>query len=121
MGLEKVIHAEVVVPARRDVVWAVWTTETGARTFFAPECRIEMVPMGTYEMYFDPDSAAGQRGGEGCRVLALQPEMMLAFTWNAPPSLPEVRGQYTHVVIRLADAEAGGGHPCGPFTAACAC
>jgi hypothetical protein len=26
---------------------------------------------------------------------------MLAFTWNAPPHLSEVRGQLTHVLIRL--------------------
>jgi uncharacterized protein YndB with AHSA1/START domain len=107
MDAEKVILAEVTVPAEIGEVWRAWTTEAGARTFFAPECKIKLQPMGAYEMYFDPDSPAGQRGGEGCRILALQPETMLSFTWNAPPSLPDVRGHYTHVVLRLAETPIG--------------
>ncbi|MCB2209966.1 SRPBCC domain-containing protein [bacterium] len=107
MNKGRVIQAEVTVPAKREEVWAAWTTEAGAMTFFAPECKIELEPMGAYEMYFDPESPAGQRGGEGCRIMALQPEAMLSFTWNAPPSLSDVRGQYTHVVLRLAETSAG--------------
>ncbi len=34
-------------------------------------------------------------------VLAVQPEHMLSFTWNAPPHLPEARGQMTHVTVRM--------------------
>jgi hypothetical protein len=34
-------------------------------------------------------------------VLAMEPESMLSFSWNAPPSLPSVRHQRTHVTIRL--------------------
>jgi hypothetical protein len=26
---------------------------------------------------------------------------MLSFTWNAPPSLPEIRKQRTHVTVRF--------------------
>jgi hypothetical protein len=33
--------------------------------------------------------------------MAVQPMGMFSFTWNAPPSLPEVRGQRTHVVLRF--------------------
>ena len=40
-------------------------------------------------------------------VMAVQPERMLAFTWNAPPHLPSVRGQMTHVVIRMFETEEG--------------
>jgi uncharacterized protein YndB with AHSA1/START domain len=35
------------------------------------------------------------------RILAIQPGKMLSFTWNAPPTLPTVRGQRTHVVVHL--------------------
>ena len=52
-------------------------------------------------MYFAPDSPPGQRGGEGCTILAVQLDEMLSFTWNNPPSLPQVRSQFTHVVVRL--------------------
>lgn len=99
--LDRKILAEVRVPADLPAVWDAWTTEPGVKTFFAPDCRIDLVPGGAYEMYFAPDAPEGLRGGEGCRVLAVQPLAMLSFTWNAPPSLPTVRGQYTHVTVRF--------------------
>lgn len=104
---ERMIQGEVVVAASIKDVWEVWTTEPGARTFFAPDCQIDLEPGGAYEMYFSPESPPGFRGGEGCRVLAVQPMTMLSFTWNAPPSLPKVRGQYTHVIIRLLEESDG--------------
>lgn len=101
------IVAEVVVPAPLLEVWAAWTTEEGVRSFFAPECRIELRPGGAYEMFFDLSAEPGKRGGEGMVLLALQPPVMLSFTWNAPPELPEARWQRTHVVVRLRELAAG--------------
>ena len=95
------ITADVIVPADLRQVWDAWTTEEGARTFFAPECKIELRPEGAYEMYFDLSAPEGLQGGEGCRILAIQPMEMLSFTWNAPPSMPTVRNQYTHVIVRF--------------------
>ncbi|MBG0785319.1 MAG: SRPBCC domain-containing protein [Anaerolineaceae bacterium] len=95
------ITADVIVPADLRQVWDTWTTEEGARTFFAPECKIELRPEGAYEMYFDLSAPEGLQGGEGCRILAIQPMEMLSFTWNAPPSMPTVRNQYTHVIVRF--------------------
>ncbi len=107
--VEKVreIVAEVSVPAPLAEVWAAWTTEEGVRSFFAPECRIALRPGGAYEMFFDLDAEPGNRGGEEMVLLALQPPVMLSFTWNAPPSLPEVRLQRTHVVVRLRETATG--------------
>jgi len=98
---ERAIFHEVIVPADLKLVWDAWTTEVGVKSFFAPECKIELEPGGAYEMYFASESPRGSRGGEGCTVMAIQPMKMLAFTWNAPPSLPTVRDQFTHVVIRF--------------------
>ncbi len=100
---DRSIRAEAIVPAPRSEVWRAWTTEDGARTFFAPRCRIDLRLDGAYEMYFDLEDAPGKQGGEGMRLLAIQPEEMLSFTWNAPPELPKVRPQKTHVVVRLYD------------------
>jgi len=105
--MEKAIQGEVFVPVVLRDVWEAWTTEGGVKTFFAPECKITLEPGGAYEMYFSPESQPGFRGGEGCRVLAVQPMSMLSFTWNAPPSLPEVRGQYTHVIFRFLEEDEG--------------
>jgi len=52
-------------------------------------------------MYFDLEAPAGFRGGEGCKVLAIDPPYMLSFSWNAPPELPAIRSHYTHVIVRL--------------------
>jgi len=49
----------------------------------------------------------GQQGSEGTTLLAIQPKVMLSFTWNAPPHLPNVRKQLTHVVIRFREVSPG--------------
>lgn len=103
---ERTIFGQVTVPAGLDELWAAWTTEAGVKSFFAPGCLIELQPDGPYEIYFNLDAPAGQRGGEGMRVLTVQPKKMFSFTWNAPPTLPDVRGQRTHVILRF--------YPLGP-------
>ena len=79
---ERSIHGQVLVPAPIADVWAVWTTEDGIRTFFAPGCHVDVRPDGPYEIFFDLDAPPGQRGGEGLRVMAVQPMTMLSFTWG---------------------------------------
>ena len=98
---ERVIKGDVVVNAPLDQVWNAWTTSEGAETFFAPKCNIDPKPGGRYEMLFDLNAEPGDQGGEGMIVIAIQPQRMLAFTWNAPPHLSNVRNQMTHVIIRL--------------------
>ena len=39
------------------------------------------------------------RGSENCRYLSIQKNEMVSFTWNSPPSLPALRGQYTLVQV----------------------
>ena len=58
-------------------------------------------------MLFNLEAEHGKQGGEGMVVMAAQPRRMLAFTWNAPPNLPSVRGQMTHVVVRMHETESG--------------
>ena len=100
-GQEHVIKGEVVVNAPLDQVWNAWTTSKEAEAFFAPRCNIDPKPGGKYEMLFDLNAEPGKQGGEGMIVMAIQPQKMLAFTWNAPPHLPGVRDQMTHVIVRL--------------------
>lgn len=98
---ERAITAGLVVPASIEDVWKAWTTEEGVKSFFAPDCWIELSIGGAYEMYFNPDAKPGEKGGEGVTIIAISFQEMLSFTWNAPPSLPEIRRQLTHVTIRL--------------------
>lgn len=106
VSVERAITGEVVLDAPVSDVWAAWTTKEGIKSFFAPDCKIELRVGGPFEMFFLLDGEPGQRGGEGVTFLAIQPEKMLSFTWNAPPHLPHARSQFTHVVLRF--SEVGG-------------
>jgi uncharacterized protein YndB with AHSA1/START domain len=97
---------QVEVQASIRDVWQAWTTRGGILGFFAPDCCIELTPGGAYEMYFDLEAAAGDRGGEECRLLAIEEPVMLSFTWNAPTDLPSVRRQKTHVTVRFQEIAA---------------
>ncbi len=97
------ISYEIKIPAAVADVWRAWTTEDGVRSFFALNSKIDLRPGGAYEMYFNQDAPKGEKGGEGMIILAVQPQKMLSFTWNAPPELAEVRGEMTHVTVRFTD------------------
>lgn len=101
------IRFQIDVPASPEEVWEAWATQAGALSFFAPECKVDPRPGGAYEMYFNLDVPAGNRGGEGLVLLALQAPRLLSFTWNAPPELAEVRDQRTHVTVRLEPLSGG--------------
>jgi uncharacterized protein YndB with AHSA1/START domain len=87
------------IPAPIAKVWEAWTTTEGCNTFFAPSCKIKLKVGGAFEMYFTSGNKPGLRGGEGCTILAIQPERMLSFTWNAPADMPTIRAQFTHVSL----------------------
>lgn len=103
------LHKERVVPAPAADVYQAWTTVDGAKTFFAPDAKIEPKPGGAYELYFVPALPKGDRGSEGCTVVALEPNKRLAFTWNFPPVLPALRtaNAQTQVTVTLAPAAGG--------------
>lgn len=98
---QKIISKHKTLQAPIKNVWWKWTTEEGIKTFFAPDCKVELKRGGAFEMYFILDNPPGLRGGEGCRVLSWLPEKMLSFSWNAPPQIPEIRklGDVAWVVV----------------------
>jgi uncharacterized protein YndB with AHSA1/START domain len=104
---DRILRAEVEVAASREEVWSAWTTEAGIRTFLARGAHIEPRVDGAYEIFFDPNAPAGQRGGDGLRILVYEPPRRLAFTWNAPPAQPVVRAQRTVVTLDLVEQGAG--------------
>ncbi len=100
----RAIDIAVYVEAPLKAVWQAWTTETGVKTFLAPDAKIDPRVGGAYELYFDPKAELGQRGSEGCVILAIEPMKMLSFTLNPPPDMPEIRKQRTHVTVRFSRA-----------------
>jgi uncharacterized protein YndB with AHSA1/START domain len=118
----RLVERTATVAAPPAAVYEAFTTEAGIKTFFAPEARVDLRIGGAYELYFDPEAPPGQRGGEGCTVQGLVPAERLAVTWNFPPSLPSIRGEFALVDLRFEPAADGGtrvsllhrGFPTGP-------
>ena len=98
---ERTISKEVVVKAPAAEVWKAWTTKEGLQSFFAPEAVVEPRPGGPFEIHFNPYAPAGSKGAEGTRILAVQENRMISFTWDAPPYFPQIRGQNTYVTVRM--------------------
>jgi uncharacterized protein YndB with AHSA1/START domain len=103
---DRVLRTELTVAAPLAEAWKAWTTEDGVKSFFAPGCHIEPKVDGAYEIFFNPQGEPGLRGAEGMRILAFEPERRLAFTWNAPPTIPAIRGQRTMVEVAFASLDA---------------
>lgn len=100
-SVSRALRYRVDIPAPVQAVWSAWTDSARVREWFAPGSNIDLRPLGAYEILFEPDAPAGLRGAEDNLVLAVQAPEMLAFTWDAPPDLPEARKQRTSVVVRL--------------------
>jgi uncharacterized protein YndB with AHSA1/START domain len=92
----------IVVKAKVAEVWKAWTTKEGIISFFAPDANIEAKVDGAFEVFMNPLAKAGDKGADGMRILALEENAMLTFTWNAPPSMPIARAQRTVVTVRMA-------------------
>jgi uncharacterized protein YndB with AHSA1/START domain len=104
---ERALDKEVLVKAGVDPVWETWTTKAGIISFMAPAAEIDARVGGAFHVYFDPLAEPGARGADDMRYMALQPKRLISFDWNAPPSLPEVRGQRTFVAVRLSPVDQG--------------
>lgn len=106
---DKYIHKTRLVQSSLDEVWWRWTTHEGLLTFFGADNHIELRPGGAFEIYFIMDAPSGSRGGEGNQILSYLPKQMLSFSWNAPPSIPEIRNQdhRTWVVVQFEETTPG--------------
>lgn len=99
---EPAISLSVTVKAPVSAVWKAWTSNEGVTSFFAPEAEVDARPDGAFHIYMDPYGKPGLKGADTMQVLAVEPEQLLSFTWNAPPHLPQARSQRTVVILRFA-------------------
>ena len=98
---ERRVLKEVVVKAPVAAVWRAWTTSDGIVSFFAPEAVVDTRPDGPFHIHMNPYGAPGMKGADDMRVMGVQENRMLSFSWNAPPHLAEARKQRTFVIVRL--------------------
>ncbi len=103
---ERAIDREVVVAAPLAQAWAAWTTRDGIVSFFAPDAVVDARPGGAFHIHIDPGAPAGSKGADTMRFLAVQPQQMISFDWNAPPHLPQARAQRSFVVVRFVAVDA---------------
>lgn len=101
---EPAIALSVTVKAPVSAVWKAWTSNEGLVSFFAPEAEVDARPDGAFHIHMDPYAKPGLKGADTMQILALEPEQLLSFTWNAPPQLPQARAQRTVVILRFAAA-----------------
>jgi uncharacterized protein YndB with AHSA1/START domain len=81
-------------------VWKAWTTAAGIESFFAPKAaKVEPFPGGAFELWFGLNYPEGSRGSEGCKVHSVKPMEQFVFEWNAPPTIPAIRGLRTLVYL----------------------
>ncbi len=81
-------------------VWKAWTTAEGIESFFAPKAaKVEPVTGGAFELWFGVNLPEGSRGSEGCKVHSVKPLEQFVFEWNAPPTIPAIRGLRTLVYL----------------------
>ena len=99
---ERILHKETTVASPIERVWWAWTTSEGMSSWWAKNSWIELRLGGPYELYFLMDRPRGFQGSEGCRILSYCPNEMLSFSWNFPPTMPEIRNEHTWVVLRFA-------------------
>jgi uncharacterized protein YndB with AHSA1/START domain len=98
---QRILHKEVVVPTPIGRVWRAWTTSEGLASWWVKDSWIELRIGGPWEVYFLKNERRGGQGSEGCRILSYRPPEMLSFSWNFPPTLPELRAEYLWVVLRF--------------------
>ena len=101
----KAIILSIEIQCTLQEAWKAWTSREGITGFLAPDCKIGVNPDEPYEMYFIPGNQAGDRGGEGNKILAVEPYELFSFTWNAPPQFTHVRPQRTSVCLRFDQLE----------------
>ena len=107
---ERRVTKEAIVKAPVEAVWKAWTTSEGIVSFFGPEAIVEARPEGRFSVHFNPYAPPGSKGADDMRVLAVQENQMISFTWNAPPHLPQARAQRTFVTVRMHPASSSETH-----------
>lgn len=83
------VVSEGVIDASPSEVWKAWTTSDGLRQWMAPVVEIDLRLDGLMRSNYNPEGKLGDDGTIENRILAFEPERMLAIkVAKAPKALP---------------------------------
>jgi uncharacterized protein YndB with AHSA1/START domain len=102
-------------PIRNSVVlntpvanaWAMWTDSKRAVEFLCFEATIEPTPGGKYQAVFVREATAPLERGNDGRVVAIEPQRMLSFTWMTPMGAKALTGNSTLVTLYFIPLDGG--------------
>jgi uncharacterized protein YndB with AHSA1/START domain len=97
-----VVEREIDAPVAE--VWRVWTTNEGFRDVFQRATNIDLRIGGPFEIFWDTENRIGSNG---CQFLSVSRHRHIAFSWNAPPSIPSIREKRTVVTVTFEDLAGG--------------
>jgi uncharacterized protein YndB with AHSA1/START domain len=96
---EKKIVKAMAFPSGLQNIWKKWTTHEGLKTFFGYDNKIELKLGGCFEVYLSKNNQPGNKGTEGCKTLTIINEMLLSFTWIAPPQFKKLRHEKHNTIV----------------------
>ncbi len=96
------------VDAAPEDVFKAYTTSEGWKSRLGVESKIDLRIGGPFEIYFSMTPPPGERGSEGCQVLAYEPGESVTYSWNAPPKFAMARTKRTWVQFSVREDSKGG-------------
>lgn len=103
------IEASGLINAPPREVWTAWTTGSGLRAWLAPHAEFDLRLGGLMRTHYKPDGVLGDEGTIENRVLAYEPERMLAIqVARAPATFPfpqAVKHMWTVLYLSPAEGE----------------
>lgn len=81
---ETVLHCNFSTTAKVGKVWQAIATPEGLSGWAASEAKVELKIGGAYELYFNPENPAGQRGMEGNVILSFYNDRMISYSGGLP-------------------------------------
>lgn len=81
--MNKIIIQSARLHCSVERVFAMFTQNEQLERWLARLANVEPVVGGTYELFWNPDSLT-HHGTRGCKITAIEPNVLLAFEWKGP-------------------------------------
>lgn len=98
--MDKIIVQTARLHCSAERAFAMFTENEQIQTWLTRIAEVDPVIGGRYELFWDPDDPE-QNSTLGCRVTAIEPDMLLAFEWKGPPQFRFMNeaDPLTHVAV----------------------